>query len=125
VKVRIIMPDRLDIYASKKISLECAQKLCGYGIELYAYRPALLHSKTAVIDGVWTTIGSANINGRSFLLNYECNLAVLDRDFAAEVTASLEEDIRNSRRLTQRDLYPANPLQYIVHKLLYLMKDHM
>ena len=125
VRIRIILPDKLDIYLTKKTSLECSRKLCRKGIKLYAYRPALLHCKTMVIDGVWSTIGSANVNGRSFYLNYECNIAVLDRKFAARMTEAFERDLRLCRRLSPRDLRPRNPLQFIVHNLLYIFKGQL
>ena len=125
VRIRIILPDKLDIYLTKKTSLECSRKLCRKGIKLYAYRPALLHCKTMVIDGVWSTIGSANVNGRSFYLNYECNITVLDRKFAARMTEAFERDLRLCRRLSPRDLRPRNPLQFIVHNLLYIFKGQL
>jgi len=61
-------------------------------VRIYELRGALLHAKTAVIDGVWTTIGSANLDRRSFVLNDELNTIVLGEDFAAATTAMFAAD---------------------------------
>ncbi len=125
VRIRIVLPDRLDIYFVKKTSLECASKLCRRGIELYAYRPALLHAKAMVVDGKWATLGSMNVNGRTFFLNYDCNLIVWGGALPDRLERAFETDLRLCKRLTPRDLRPRNPLQFLVHKALYLMKDQM
>lgn len=125
VKIRIILPDRLDFYLTKKVSLECAAKLWRKGISMYSYRDGLLHSKTMVIDGVWSSIGSTNINGRSMFLNYECNVSVIDRSFASSLTTAFEDDLTRCRRLTLRDLRARNPIQYITNKALHFLKDQL
>jgi len=57
---------------------------------------ALLHAKTAVIDGVWTTVGSSNLDRRSFVLNDELNTIVLGEDFATATSALFELDRRDA-----------------------------
>ena len=64
------------------------------GIEVYEYRAALLHSKTMVIDGVWSTVGSTNLDRRSFALNDELNLVIYDRAIAGR----LDRDLRPGPR---------------------------
>jgi cardiolipin synthase len=67
------------------------------GVKIYEYGPALLHAKTMVVDGQWVSIGSANIDNRSFALNNELNLTFFDRRLAAQ----LEEIFRQDRAFTR------------------------
>ena len=61
-----------------------------------AVRGALLHAKTAVVDGVWSTVGSANMDWRSFLHNDEINVVVLGEGFGREMTTLFEADVAHS-----------------------------
>nr|WP_244240466.1 phospholipase D-like domain-containing protein [Achromobacter agilis] len=70
------------------------------GVKLYERRDALLHAKTAVVDGVWSTVGSSNMDWRSFALNYEINAVVLGPDFAGEMEALFQRDVADSVRIT-------------------------
>lgn len=71
------------------------------GVKLYERRDALLHAKTAVVDGVWSTVGSSNMDWRSFALNYEINAVVLGPEFAAEMEALFQRDVADSVPITQ------------------------
>jgi cardiolipin synthase A/B len=70
------------------------------GIRVYEYRAARLHAKTMVVDGVWATIGSTNLDPRSFALNKELNLTVYDASVGARLEAVFEEDLRYSDALS-------------------------
>jgi cardiolipin synthase len=70
------------------------------GVKLYERRDALLHAKTAVVDGVWSTVGSSNMDWRSFALNYEINAVVLGPEFAGEMEALFQRDVADSVRIT-------------------------
>jgi cardiolipin synthase len=59
-----------------------------------------LHAKTAVIDGVWSTVGSANLDWRSFLHNEEVNAVILGDEFAEKMEALFQRDLAASRRVT-------------------------
>src|SRR6185503_15961631 len=74
------------------------------GVKIYEYGPALLHAKTMVIDGQWSSIGSANLDSRSFALNAELNLVFLDPAIAQQLTQVFREDLTISRRLSDDDL---------------------
>ncbi|MGE8655648.1 MAG: phospholipase D-like domain-containing protein [Achromobacter sp.] len=75
-------------------------RLLRAGVKLYERRDALLHAKTAVVDGVWSTVGSSNMDWRSFALNYEVNAVVLGPEFAAEMEALFQRDVAESVRIT-------------------------
>jgi cardiolipin synthase len=74
------------------------------GAEIYEFRPGLLHAKTMVVDRCVGLIGSANIDRRSFELNFENNILFKDAGFAAEVRARQEEYLAECDRLTAADV---------------------
>ena len=69
-------------------------------MKIYERRDALLHAKTAVIDGVWSTIGSTNLDWRSFLHNDEVNAVILGQEFGAQMQAMFEKDLASSNPIT-------------------------
>jgi cardiolipin synthase A/B len=73
------------------------------GARIYEYAPALMHAKTMVVDGLWTSIGSANLDNRSFALNNELNLAFLDKGLAARMAEIFREDLKFTRQVTYED----------------------
>jgi len=73
------------------------------GVKIYERRDALLHAKTAVVDGVWSTVGSSNMDWRSFALNYEINAVVLGPEFASEMEALFQRDVADSVQITPED----------------------
>ena len=73
------------------------------GAKIYEYTPALLHAKTMVVDGRWVSIGSANLDNRSFALNNELNLAFLDNGIAARLTNIFRNDLKFTRQVTYDD----------------------
>jgi len=74
-------------------------KLLEAGIQIHEYSAALLHAKTIVIDGTWATVGSTNLDYRSFRLNDELNLVAYDKEFAAQLEKVFQEDLAYSERI--------------------------
>ena len=70
------------------------------GVKVYERREALLHAKTAVIDGVWATVGSTNLDWRSFLHNQELTAVILGSEFGAKMREAFERDLSESGRIT-------------------------
>lgn len=70
------------------------------GAEIFEYQPSMIHAKLMTIDGQWLVAGSTNFDHRSFALNDEVNLAVLDRELAGIVEGDFFEDLKQSRKLT-------------------------
>lgn len=101
VRVQIIVPnENIDLEFVRRASHARWGALLKAGVEFYEYQPTMYHTKLMVVDGIWTSIGSANFDNRSFKLNSEANLNVLDRDFAAEQTRIWEEDLAHSKQIT-------------------------
>ena len=70
------------------------------GVKIWEYEPAYLHAKTMVIDGQWVSVGSINVDNRSFALNSELNVALVDRPIAARLIDVFTEDLRYAERVT-------------------------
>ena len=73
------------------------------GVKIYEYGPAMLHAKTLVVDGQWVSIGSANLDNRSFALNNELNLAFLDRRLAARLIEIFQQDLKYTHPVTYEE----------------------
>ena len=104
VRTVLILPERID---SRIVAATCRSyfgSMIEAGVELYMFRPGLLHSKTMVVDGSVAMIGSANLDRRSFELNYENNVLFADEAFAREVRGRQEDYLRQSRRVTAKDV---------------------
>jgi cardiolipin synthase len=70
------------------------------GVRIYEYQPTMMHSKTLVADGIWSSIGSMNFDNRSLVFNNESNLVVWDRAFGASMDSTYFDDLRYSREIT-------------------------
>jgi cardiolipin synthase len=92
VDVRLVLPGFSDFWASFHAGRARYERLLGDGVRIFERRDALLHAKTAVIDGVWASIGSTNLDWRSFVHNYEADLIVLDPDFARQIEQLFQVD---------------------------------
>ena len=104
VKVRIIMPGPItDAKPVRRASRALWGGILRAGAEIYEYQPTMYHCKVLVVDGLWTSVGSTNFDNRSFRLNDEANLNVLDADFAARQTADFEADLKHARRVTYEE----------------------
>ena len=67
---------------------------------MYEYEPSKIHAKIAVFDGAWSVVGSTNLDNRSFGINDEVNVAVLDPEIASRLTRDFEQDAAESRKVT-------------------------
>ena len=103
VRVRVLVPGAIDHNIVRQASRRQFGKMLRTGIEIYEYTPALLHSKTIVIDGVWATIGSTNLDNRSFAVNDELNLIVYNRRVAQRLERVFAEDVAVSKPVTYDD----------------------
>lgn len=103
VRVRVLVPGAIDHNIVRQASRRQFGKMLRTGIEIYEYTPALLHSKTIVIDGVWATIGSTNLDNRSFAVNDELNLIVYNRRVAQRLERIFAEDVAVSKPVTYDD----------------------
>ncbi len=100
VDVRLVLPGSTDSALVFHAGRSHYGELLRAGAKIFERRDALMHAKTAVIDGVWSTVGSTNLDWRSFLHNEEVNAVVLGADFGEQLRAAFERDIANSEQVT-------------------------
>ena len=100
VDVRLILPGKTDSKLVWYASRSHYTDLLKDGVKIYERQDALLHAKTAVIDGVVSTVGSSNLDWRSFTSNDEVNAVVFGEDFGDAMTRMFRLDLANSRRIT-------------------------
>jgi cardiolipin synthase A/B len=100
VEVRLVLPSYTDFWAVFHAGRSHYQDLLDAGVRIYERQQALLHSKTAVIDGVWSTVGSSNLDWRSFLHNYEVNAVVLGPRFGGQMEEMFARDLQSSEEVT-------------------------
>ncbi|HKB55563.1 MAG TPA: phospholipase D-like domain-containing protein, partial [Ramlibacter sp.] len=96
VDVRLILHGTSDSSAAYYAGRSHYSELLEAGVKIYERRGALLHAKTAVVDGVWSCVGSSNLDWRSALDNDEINAVVLGREFARQMQAAFAKDIEAS-----------------------------
>ena len=101
VDVVLALPKRNDSVVVAGTSRSYYQDLVGAGVRLFEYRSGLLHAKTIVVDRKVGLIGSANLDRRSFELNFENNILFADEDFAAVLRARQEDYLADSDPVTQ------------------------
>ena len=96
VSVDVLVPGTIDHKVLREASRATWGDLLKAGVRIYEYKPALLHAKTIVIDGVWATVGSTNLDNRSFALNEELNVVTYDRTVAARLETAFREDLAHA-----------------------------
>lgn len=99
VDVKLILPAHTDSSLALHAARYNYSELLKAGVKIYERRNALLHAKTAVIDGVWSTVGSTNMDFWSFLSDDEVNAVILSREFAAEMEEMFARDLAESDQI--------------------------
>ena len=101
VRIRIITPGQIiDAEVVRKASRAQWGRLLEAGIEISEYQPTMYHCKVMIVDSLLVSVGSTNFDNRSFRLNDEANLNVLDSEFALRQVEIFEADLERSRRIT-------------------------
>jgi cardiolipin synthase len=96
VRVVLLLQGKVEYWIQHYATHALYGELMGSGIEVYEYQASYLHAKVAVVDGLWATVGSSNIDPFSLLLAREANLVIRDSKFAGELRASLQVAITNN-----------------------------
>jgi cardiolipin synthase len=110
VDVKLILPSHTDSTLVFHAGRAKYSTLLEGGVQIYEFQDALLHAKTAVIDGVWSTVGSSNLDWRSFSDNDEVNAIVLGPAFAQHMLERFESDLAASRAIEPRKWKRRSPL---------------
>ena len=99
VDVKIILPGITDSQLALYAQRYHYSKLLKSGVKIYEHSTSLLHAKTAVVDKVWSTVGSTNMDFLSLLNNDEVNAVILNREFAVEMEKMFDRDLANSKQI--------------------------
>ena len=100
VDVRVLLPnEHTDAKPIRRASHSYYGELLDAGVRIFEYQPTMLHSKSVVVDGKWSVVGSANMDIRSKELNQENVVGILEPAFAAQVEASFEADLANAEEI--------------------------
>jgi cardiolipin synthase len=103
VDVKIILPGITDSQMALYAQRHYYSDLLKSGVKIYEHGSSLLHAKTAVIDKVWATVGSTNMDSLSMLNNDEVNAVVLNREFAGEMEKMFVKDLANSKQILWKE----------------------
>jgi cardiolipin synthase A/B len=97
VDVRLMLPNKTDSNLVFYAAHSYYDQLLSAGVKIYEREDVLLHAKTALVDGVWSTIGSTNLDWLSLEQNQEINAVVLGQEFGAQMKALFDKDIESSQ----------------------------
>ena len=103
VDVRLILPSQSDSATLLYAAHSYYGEMIDAGIKVYERQTRFLHAKSAMVDGVWCTIGSTNLDWRSLVYNDELNAVVLSPDFGKQLRAVFDDDFKNSKLITAED----------------------
>lgn len=116
VNVSLILPSQTDSWLVFHAGRGYYEQLLRAGVKIYERRGVILHAKTVLIDGVWATVGSTNLDWRSFLHNHELNAVVLGAEFGSQVQAMFDKDLAQSDEITL-DQWQRRPLGFRVQEM--------
>ena len=103
VDVRVLVPgDNIDKPFVRQAGRAVYEQLLDGGVRVFEYRPTMLHAKTLVIDGVWSSVGSVNFDNRSFQLQDEVTLCVCSKTFAGQLDEQFERDLAHAEEIDRR-----------------------
>jgi cardiolipin synthase len=101
VDIKVITPGRHnDHLLTRSSSRRLYGELIQQGVEIYEYEPGMIHQKLMLVDGVWSVLGSTNMDNRSFHLNDEVNIAAFDGSMTKDLTDVYFDDLKHSHRVT-------------------------
>jgi cardiolipin synthase len=118
VEVRLLVPAQSDHRWLTHVTNSYYDELFAKGVRVFEFQPGMMHAKLITIDGRWSMIGSANLDIRSFRLNYELNALVLSEDRARELEAVFARDFANSRERSAREFARRPRLQKLTEAAL-------
>jgi cardiolipin synthase len=126
VRVRVLVPGpHIDKGPVRVAGRAAYDALVACGVEIHEYAPTMLHAKSMVVDGAWSSVGSVNFDNRSFQLHDEATLCVLSDAFAARVTEQFERDLEHADRIRPERWSRRGPLQRASESALKLARREL
>ncbi len=123
VDVKLILSKMTDSRSTITAGRYSYSELLKSGVKIYQLRNAVLHAKTAVIDGIWSTVGTTNIDNWSFISDNEVNTSILDKQFASQMEELFKNDIKDSKEI-KLDQWEKRPFltklnEWFTHLFIY------
>ncbi len=125
VQVIVLLPGEIDSHLTYTASRSHYGPLLLGGVQIFEYKASLMHAKTIVIDGVWSTIGSCNFDNRSFALNQELNLAVYDSGMAHRLEEIFKEDLKYSQQISYEQWRSRGIVERLVEFFTFPIKEQL
>jgi cardiolipin synthase len=113
VDVKVIIPDKPDHMFVFWCNISSAYSVMGNGVKVYMYNRGFVHSKTMVVDGEFCSVGSANFDDRSLVLNFETNSVILSKEIGKQMDEAFEEDLKYCTEYTREDYENINGYQVL------------
>jgi cardiolipin synthase len=115
VDVRVLtVSSKTDVKTTWYAGRHWYEDLLSAGVRIYEYQPAMIHSKTIAVDGIWSSVGSMNFDNRSLAFNNESNLVVLDRGFGQAMDSTFFNDLRYAKEITLAEFKKRSPWQRVL-----------
>lgn len=125
VRVQVVVPAVNDSKIGRAASRSRWGRLLEGGVEFYRYLPAMYHAKVMVVDDLFVTVGSVNFDNRSFSINDEVALNVIDRDVARANVAAIEDDIAKSQPYTLEQHNNRSGVQKVLDRASGLLRSQL
>jgi cardiolipin synthase len=126
VKVRIILPGTV---TDSSVVLHAGhrryEQLLSHGIEIYEHQRTLVHQKVMIVDGLWSHVGSTNFDDRSFDINDEASVGLIDSAVAAQLRAAFDRDLRACDRLTLEEWQQRSAWHRFIDRGSYLISEQI
>ncbi|MCL4468795.1 MAG: phospholipase D-like domain-containing protein [Deltaproteobacteria bacterium] len=122
VSVCLILPAKSDIAAVQYASRKLYRRFLKWGARIFLWQGTVLHAKTAVIDDIWSTVGSFNIDRISLLHNLEVNVAVMHEGFSKGMKALIDYDLKNCKELDYNEWKNRKFTEKLLEKMFFLIR---
>ncbi len=123
VDVSVLLPGKSDLPFVKYASRYLYKRYLKHGIRIFEYNRDILHAKTAVIDSLWSTVGSSNLDRRSFRKNLEVNVVVLDEKFGMQMESVFMDDLAESSEVILKDFGRRGVSEFLLEWLCYRFRN--
>lgn len=120
VKVKLLVPYRTNSLVTQLASSSYYSAFMEAGVEIYRYNQGFIHAKTSVFDGRLSMIGTANMDNRSFNLNFEVNGMIYDEEIGQKMQAEFQKNLQNAERIDPKEWARRGSLKFFAEKVARL-----
>ncbi|MEA5445286.1 phosphatidylserine/phosphatidylglycerophosphate/cardiolipin synthase family protein [Gammaproteobacteria bacterium AB-CW1] len=122
VRVELLLPSISDVWITQLAARQLYRRLLDDGLTIYEYQGRVMHAKCLTVDGAWSTIGTANLDYRSFFLNLELNLVSRRSDLCQALDQQFDRDRRQSQVISHESLSATGQLEAILGSLAWRLR---